>query len=141
MKKNIEILESEQLMCLDCENNGQEMAWETARNIIYGAKQHRATGLRCLRKRPQQTLRETTHPDFYDNMGNMEIKNQKLNEFKRNKTGIERPPFRSSEEKLERDVCHGSGRRLTRQCKLRTLWMDKRLAEFDLKTGPTVEFS
>ena len=137
MKKNIKILESEQLMCLDCENNGQALAWETARNIIYGAKQLRGTGLRCLQKRPQQTLRETTHPDFYDNM---EIKNQKLNKFKRDKTGIERP-FRSSEERLERDACHGSGRRLTCQRKLRTLWTDKRLAEFDLKTGPTVEFS
>ena len=40
MNKNIEILESEQHMCLDCENNGQALAWETAKNfnIIYGAK-------------------------------------------------------------------------------------------------------
>jgi len=33
MKKNIEILESEQYMCLDCENDGQELAWDTAKNL------------------------------------------------------------------------------------------------------------
>jgi len=44
-EENIEILESEQHMCLDCENNGQALARETACNInvIYGAKQHRGT--------------------------------------------------------------------------------------------------
>src|SRR5258706_10233749 len=93
---------------------------------------------------PSKTTTANTPRDYascYDNMGNMEIKSQKLNKFEQDKTGIERPPFRSSEEMLERDACHGSGRRLTRQRKLRTLWTDKRLAEFDLKTGPTVEFS
>ena len=31
--------------------------------------------------------------------------------------------------------------RLIRQCELRTLWADKRFADFDLKKGPTVDFS
>ncbi len=59
-------------MCLDCENNGQALAWETASNIntIYGATQHRGT---TTAKIP------TTRSDFYDNMRNMVIKNQPLN--------------------------------------------------------------
>ncbi len=32
-------------------------------------------------------------------------------------------------------------RRLDRQCELRTLWADKRLVDFDLKTGPNINFS
>src|SRR5258706_6933786 len=61
MKKNIEILESKQLMCLDCENNGRALAWETARNIIYGARQLRGTGLRCTCFVPSKT---TTARDY-----------------------------------------------------------------------------
>ena len=37
-------------------------------------------------------------------------------------------------------VMEGGGR-LTRPPKLRTLWADKRLTEFDFKIGPTVESS
>ena len=33
------------------------------------------------------------------------------------------------------------GRRLNRQRKLRALWADKRFADFDHNTGPTVDFS
>jgi hypothetical protein len=33
------------------------------------------------------------------------------------------------------------GKRLIRQRELRTLWADKRFAEFDLKIGPTVDFT
>ncbi len=33
------------------------------------------------------------------------------------------------------------GRRLNRQRELRSLWADKRLVDFDQKSGPTVDFS
>ncbi len=82
-KENIDALESEQHMWLECENSGHALAWGTASNI-WRKTTHRDWSKRLdrldqgcsrfvLQIRPQQRLRETRHPDFYDNMGDMEI--------------------------------------------------------------------
>ncbi len=83
------------------------------------------------------------HPDLCNDMGHMEIKKQDNQDIVPSKTNKTLKELLSDIiRKNWNTTCFMEGvRRLDHQCELHALWADKWLVDFDLKTGPNVDFS
>jgi len=155
-KKNINVLESKQHMWLECENNGQELAWETTKNTWQKTTDRNWPNITAglIRGVPALSFKH----DFSKDAERLRIlitvtiwaiwKS-------RNKSAITNQDVAPSEtseilKELISDIVRKNWnvmhfmegiRRSDRQHELCALWANKRLVDFNLKTGPNVDFS
>jgi len=155
-KKNIEIIESEQHMWMECENSGQSLAWETTRKIWRKTTNRTWPTISMGLIRGAAAL--SYEHDFSKDSERLRIlismtiwaiwKSRNKNSI--NDQDVTANETREALKDLIQDIIRKSwnatrflegGRRMKRQCALRSLWADKRFADFTPKTGPTVDLS
>jgi hypothetical protein len=154
-KESIEIIENEQHIWLECENNGQAAAWEIARamwerttskvwpNISLGLIRGTAalTFENDYRKDSERLriLISMTVWAIWKSRNKYSINDQDVAPIETGETLKEL--IREQVRKSWNATRFMKGdRRKNSQDALRTLWAEGRLAKFDLKTGPIVEF-
>ena len=149
-------IENEQHLWLECAHNGQSQAWETTRSIW---------GKTTSRTWPNMTtdlIRGITALSFIDDFTKDSERLRILVSMtiwaiwkSRNKNTIQNQVVTPNEtretlKELIRDIIRKSwnstrlmeGReRLTRQRAIKALWAEGRFADFDPKTGPTVDLT
>ena len=143
-------------MWLECEKNGQTLAWEITRNIWRKTTDRNwseiTTGL--IRGAPALYFEHDYTKDS-ERLRILITMTIWAIWKTRNKCAINNQDITPTEtgealKELLSDLVRKSwnatrfmegGRRLDRQHDLCTLWADKQLVDFDLKTGPTVNFS
>jgi hypothetical protein len=155
-KNDIQVLESEQHLWLNCENNGQRMAWIMAENVWKKTTSRNwpvlTTGLikgasaitfendsnkdsERLRILISMTIWAIWKSRNKNTISDQDVAQQEATEtLKGLLTDLIRKSWNAT--RFMEDA-----RRAIRQRYLCKLWADKRFADLDLKTGPTVDFS
>jgi hypothetical protein len=155
-KNDIQVLESEQHLWLNCENNGQRMAWIMAENVWKKITSRNwpvlTTGLikgasviafendsnkdsERLRILISMTIWAIWKSRNKNTISDQDVAQQEATEtLKGLLTDLVRKSWNATR------FMEGA-RRAIRQRYPRKLWADKRFTDLDLKTGPTVDFS
>ena len=154
--ESIEILESEQHIWLECEHNGQARVWETTKGAWEKTTDRAwpAMTMGLIRGAAALTFgndhsRDSERLRILISMAVWAIWKSR-NEKSINDQVVAACSAKEVLKGLIRDLVRKSwnatrfmegSRRMDRQTTLRALWADKRFADFDAVTGPTVDFS
>ena len=155
-KRGLDTLESKQHMWLECKNNGQMLAWEIAKKTWHKTTDRNWPDLTVglIRGSPALAFEnditkdsERLHIlissaiwDIWKMRNRSAISNQDIAPIE---TGKYLKEFISDLIRKSWNVTHfmEDKRKRNHQCDLCTLWADKKFVDFDLKKGPTTDFS
>ena len=153
-QESVETAESESHLWLECRNNGQIAAWETAKSVWEKSTERPWPDISIGLIRGAAAI--TFEDDHTKDSERLRIlismtiwaiwKSRNKNTI--NNQDVAPGEASSTLKELIRDLMRKSwnatrflegGRRMTRQRALRSLWADGHLIDFDPKTGPTVD--